>query len=73
MLRKLKISVAALNRGMFIIAGITLICVMLLTVIDVTLRYFGHPIIGVYDIVACSGLFIIGFSLPLAAERTAHV
>lgn len=73
MLRKLKISVAALNRGMFIIAGITLICVMLLTVIDVTLRYFGYPIIGVYDIVACSGLFIIGFSLPLAAERKAHV
>jgi len=73
MLRKLKISVAGLSRGMFIIAGITLISVMLLTVLDVTLRFFGHPIIGVYDIVACSGLLVIGFSLPLAAERKAHV
>ena len=73
MLRKVKISVDGLSRGMFAIAAITLICVMLLTVLDVTLRYFGHPIIGVYDIVACSGLLIIGFSLPLAAKRKAHV
>ena len=73
MFRKVKISVVGLSRGMFAIASITLICVMLLTVVDVTLRYFGHPIVGVYDIVACSGLLIIGFSLPLAAKRQAHV
>ena len=73
MLRKVKLSMVGLSKGMFFIASITLICMMLLTVLDVILRYFSHPFIGVYDIVACSGLLIIGFSLPLAAERKVHV
>ena len=46
---------------------------MLLTVLDVILRYFGYPIIGVYDLVALGGGIIIGFSMPLAAERKVHV
>ena len=58
---------------MAVIAGITLVTVMLMTVLDVILRYFGRPITGIYDIVALGGGIIIGCSMPLAAERRVHV
>jgi TRAP-type C4-dicarboxylate transport system permease small subunit len=58
---------------MAVIAGITLVTVMLMTVLDVILRYFGRPITGIYDLVALGGAIIIGFSMPLAAEKKVHV
>ena len=65
--------VSVLSRFMGAIAGTTLVLVMLLTVLDVILRYFGYPIIGVYDLVALGGGIIIGFSMPIAAEKKVHV
>jgi len=65
--------VSKLSRFLAIIAGVTLVFVMLLTVLDVILRYFGYPITGVYDLVALGGAIIIGFSMPLAAEKRIHV
>jgi TRAP-type C4-dicarboxylate transport system permease small subunit len=70
---KFKKLVMKLNGFMSVIAGVTLVLVMLLTVLDVTLRYFGHPITGVYDLVALGGAVIIGFTIPYAAERKIHV
>ena len=65
--------VSKLSRFLAVIAGITLVFVMLLTVLDVVLRYFGYPIIGVYDLVALGGAIVIGFTMPLAAEKRIHV
>jgi TRAP-type C4-dicarboxylate transport system permease small subunit len=65
--------VSWLSGFMGVIAGITLVFVMLLTVLDVILRYFGFPITGVYDLVALGGAVIIGFSTPFAAEKKVHV
>ena len=65
--------VSELSRFLGVIAGTTLIFVMLLTVLDVILRYFGYPIIGVYDLVALGGAIVIGFTMPLAAEKRIHV
>ena len=65
--------VSWLSRFMSVIAGVTLVFIMLLTVLDVILRYFGYPIMGVYDLVALGGAVIIGFSLPYAAEKRVHV
>lgn len=48
-------SVSLLNKFMNVIAATVLFCVMLVTVLDVVLRYFGHPITGVYDLVALVG------------------
>jgi len=72
-MEKLRRLVSRLSQFMGVIAGTTLVFVMLLTVLDVILRYFGYPIIGVYDLVALGGGIIIGFSMPLAAERKVHV
>ncbi len=65
--------VSKLSRFLAVIGGIALIFVMLLTVLDVILRYFGHPITGVYDLVALGGAIVIGFTMPLAAEKRIHV
>ena len=65
--------VSKLSRFLGVIAGATLIFVMLLTVLDVILRNFGHPILGVYDLVALGGAIVIGFSMPLATEKKVHV
>ena len=65
--------VLLLNKFMSVIAGVTLVSVMLLTVTDVILRYFGRPIMGVYDLVALGGAVIIGFTIPYAAEKRIHV
>lgn len=65
--------VSKLSRFLSFIAGTTLMFVMLLTVLDVILRYFGHPITGVYDLVALGGAIVIGFTMPLAVERKVHV
>ena len=62
-----------LTRYMAVIAGLCLIGVMLLTVADVILRYFGYPITGVYDLVALGGAVVIGFSIPYAARKKVHV
>ncbi len=66
--------VSRLSRYMAAIAGTTLVLVMLLTVLDVMLRYFANrPILGVYDLVALGGAVVIGFSIPYAAEKKVHV
>ena len=56
-----------------VVAGVTLVLIMLLVVVDVTMRYFGYPITGVYDLVALGGSIVIGFSIPYAADKRVHV
>ncbi len=72
-MNRLQSIVPRLSAAMAVVAGATLIAVMLMTVLDVILRYFGRPIVGIYDIVALGGAVIIGFSMPLAAEKKVHV
>jgi len=65
--------VAQLSNLLAVIAGVALLAVMLLTVLDVILRYFGRPITGIYDLVALGGSVVIGFSVPYAARKKVHV
>lgn len=46
------------------IGGTALTLMMLLTVTDVLLRAFGHPIIGTYEIVGLSMALVIGLTIP---------
>lgn len=45
------------------VAAVTFI--MLLTVSDVVLRYFKHPIVGTFEMVGMAGAIAIGFGIPL--------
>jgi TRAP-type C4-dicarboxylate transport system permease small subunit len=55
------------------IALCALTFIMLLTVSDVVLRYFGRPIVGTFEIVGFCGAVIIGFSLPLTSWDRGHI
>jgi TRAP-type C4-dicarboxylate transport system permease small subunit len=56
-----------LSRCMQVVAGFSLVFIMLLTTFDVIFRAFGRPIIGTYEIVAFSGGIAIGFSVPITS------
>jgi len=55
------------------IAGAALAFLMLLTVADVVLRMFAHPIVGTYELVAVSGAVAIGLSLPVTSWVRGHI
>jgi TRAP-type C4-dicarboxylate transport system permease small subunit len=66
-------TVAEISRLLNIIAGISLIFLMLLTIIDVLLRGFNKPLVGTYELVAFSGAVAIGFSMPQTALSRGHI
>jgi len=63
----------SLAKLMDIFAGLALVGIMLLTSLDVVLRYFGNPIPGAYDIVSLTAAFVIGFAVPRTAWDKTHV
>ncbi len=62
-----------LSRFLYGVAGVTLVFMMLLTVVDVILRIFGRPITGTYEMVGFSGAVVIGFALPFTSWIRGHV
>jgi TRAP-type C4-dicarboxylate transport system permease small subunit len=56
--------VLRLSKGTRFVGGVTLACMMLLTVLDVILRYLGKPIAGTYELVSLAGAIVIGSSIP---------
>jgi TRAP-type C4-dicarboxylate transport system permease small subunit len=61
------------SNSLAVIAGIGLTFMMLLTVCDVILRYLGKPIPGTYELVAFSGVVVIGFAISYTSWAKAHV
>jgi TRAP-type C4-dicarboxylate transport system permease small subunit len=55
------------------VAGAALAFLMILTVADVVLRIFAHPIVGTYELVAVSGAVAIGLSLPITSWVRGHI
>jgi TRAP-type C4-dicarboxylate transport system permease small subunit len=65
--------VEQLSKFMNVIAGIALSFMMLLTVVDVILRRMGKAIPGTYELVAFSGVVVVGFALAYTSWVRAHV
>jgi TRAP-type C4-dicarboxylate transport system permease small subunit len=62
-----------INKGMDCVAGASLVLIMLLTSLDVALRYLGYPIQGSYDMVSMGGVLVIGFALPKTSWDRMHI
>ena len=57
-----------------LVASVSLVGMMLLTVVDVCSRYFfNHPVTGVYDLVGLMGVVITAFSMPYTLLEKGHV
>jgi TRAP-type C4-dicarboxylate transport system permease small subunit len=61
------------SRIINIAGGVILVSMMLLTVVDVVLRYLGKPITGTYELMAFSGALVIGLAIAQASLDDAHV
>ena len=58
---------------LYAIAGGTLLGLVLITLVDVILRNFGHPITGSMEIIQYGGAIVFGFSVPYATFLKAQV
>jgi len=58
---------------LYIIAGSVLVFLVLMTLADVILRNFGHPITGSMEIIQFGGCMVFGFSVPYATFLKAQV
>jgi TRAP-type C4-dicarboxylate transport system permease small subunit len=55
------------------IAGVSLIFIVCLTVVDIILRLLKRPIPGTFELVAFSGAVVVGFSLPFTSWMRGHI
>jgi TRAP-type C4-dicarboxylate transport system permease small subunit len=62
-----------LSTGLNAISGVIVFLMMFLTVTDVTMRFFGKPILGSYELVSFMGAIVIGFAIPKTSFDRGHV
>lgn len=62
-----------ISRFLYVISGIGLVVMMMLTVVDVALRLVGRPITGTYELVGYLSVVVVGFALPLTTWNKGHV
>lgn len=59
---------------MALISGVVLICLVVLTFSDVSLRYvFSSPITGAQDLIAMAMVVVFFFALPLTSRVNGHI
>jgi TRAP-type C4-dicarboxylate transport system permease small subunit len=62
-----------LSQKLNILAGVFLCAMVILTVCDVTLRYFRMPLLGTYELVSFAAVTMIGLSLPFTQWKKGHI
>jgi TRAP-type C4-dicarboxylate transport system permease small subunit len=72
-LKILLLVVQKLSLSAQVIAGITLAFMMIVTLGDIILRYFGKPILGAYEIISFCGGIVIGLAIPYTSWMNGHI
>ena len=62
-----------IDKSLYVIAGSILACMIILTLFDVVLRNFGHPITGSMEFIQYGGAIVFGFSIPYGTMLGAQV
>jgi TRAP-type C4-dicarboxylate transport system, small permease component len=65
--------VSRLSRFIFWVAGAILFVMMMLTVVDVILRYMGKSVAGTYELVSFAGALTVGFAIAQTSLDGGHV
>jgi len=61
------------SKGLSVIAGVALTLMICMTVADVFMRAWGHPIMGTYELVGLSLALVIGFGIPKVSLKRQHI
>jgi TRAP-type C4-dicarboxylate transport system permease small subunit len=56
-----------------VISGSVLAIMMIVTLLDVIMRNLGRPIVGTIEIISFLGSVVVGFAIPYASWKKAHV
>ncbi len=72
-MRRFIAGVANFDKSLYVIAGVVLACMITLTLFDVVLRNFGHPITGSMEFIQYGGAIVFGFSIPYGTMLGAQV
>jgi TRAP-type C4-dicarboxylate transport system permease small subunit len=64
---------SGLSRFLYVLSGIALVWMMLVTVADVLLRSVGRPLTGAYEVVSLTGPVVVGLGLPYTSWKRGHV
>jgi len=62
-----------MNKALQVVSGLALVFVVLLTDSDVILRFFGHPIIGTFEMASLGGAVVIAFAIPMTSWLRGHI
>jgi TRAP-type C4-dicarboxylate transport system permease small subunit len=62
-----------ISKVLDVVGGVVLSLMMLITVADVILRFFGKPITGTYELVFLAGAVVIGCAIPQTSWQGGHV
>jgi TRAP-type C4-dicarboxylate transport system permease small subunit len=65
--------IANFDKSLYVVAGVVLACMIVLTLFDVILRNLGHPITGSMEFIQYGGAIVFGFSIPYGTMLGAQV
>jgi TRAP-type C4-dicarboxylate transport system permease small subunit len=63
-MKRFMAGIVTIDKSLYVIAGIVLSCMIILTLFDVILRNFGHPITGSMEFIQYGGCIVFAFSIP---------
>ena len=72
-MRRFMSAVYGIDVTLHAISAVTLAFMIVVTLLDVIMRNLGHPIVGGVEIISFSGSVVIGFAIPYASWKRAHV
>jgi TRAP-type C4-dicarboxylate transport system permease small subunit len=72
-MKRFMATIVAVDKGLYIAAGGVLASLIVLTLFDVILRNFGHPITGSMEFIQYGGSIVFGFSIPYATTLGAQI
>lgn len=65
--------IKSISNYMYWISALAIVCIILLTVLDVIGRIFYSPVYGTFDLTTLLGGVVAGFAIPLSTLKGAHV
>ena len=72
-MKRFMAGVVVIDKSLYVIAGGVLASMIILTLFDVVLRNFGHPITGSMEFIKYGGSIVFGFSIPYGTLLGAQV
>jgi TRAP-type C4-dicarboxylate transport system permease small subunit len=72
-MKRFMAGIFAVDKGLYVVAGVVLAFMIALTFCDVILRNFGHPITGSMELIQYGGSIVFGFSIPFGTLLGAQI